>query len=350
MTILPIVERELRVASRRPFTMRVLVAGVAMIVGVFVFLSNLGASQAALGKYIFTGIAVVAMLDCLFAGRAFTADCLSEEKREGTLGLLFLTDLKGYDVVLGKLAATSLNGFYNLLAVLPVLAMPLLLGGVSRGQFWRVALILMDTFLFSLAIGMFSSATCREARRAMGMNFAVLFLFVLLLPGSAVLMAVHSASHTFYGQFIYACPPYTLFFELAPIKSRPWPGYFWQSLAVIHALTWLMLFLSALIVRRSWQDRPAPPKRTRRAMLRELWQRWNYGLPGKRATFRKRLLDVNAFYWLAARAKLKPLHVWTAYAFLGVWWISGRIMTGTDWLDEGVNFTAILMINVLLKL
>jgi hypothetical protein len=31
-------------------------------------------------------------------------------------------------VVLGKIAATSLNGFYGLLAVLPVLAVPLLLG------------------------------------------------------------------------------------------------------------------------------------------------------------------------------------------------------------------------------
>ena len=44
------------------------------------------------------------------------------------MGLIFLTDLKGYDVVLGKLAATSLNGFYGLLAVFPLLAFPLLTG------------------------------------------------------------------------------------------------------------------------------------------------------------------------------------------------------------------------------
>ena len=66
------------------------------------------------------------MIYCLFSGRISTADCLSEEKREGTLGLLFLTDLKGYDVVLGKLAATSVSAFYGLLAALPVLAVPVL--------------------------------------------------------------------------------------------------------------------------------------------------------------------------------------------------------------------------------
>jgi hypothetical protein len=31
----------------------------------------------------------------LLAGTGATADCLSEEKRDGTLGLLFLTDPKG---------------------------------------------------------------------------------------------------------------------------------------------------------------------------------------------------------------------------------------------------------------
>ena len=72
-----------------------------------------------------------------------TADCLSVEKREGTLGLLFLTDLRGYDVVLGKLFSTSLRSSYGLVAGFPVLALPLLLGGVTGSAFWRVVLVLL---------------------------------------------------------------------------------------------------------------------------------------------------------------------------------------------------------------
>ena len=86
----------------------------------------------------------------MFTGVRSTADCLSEEKRDGTLGLLFLTDLKGYDVVGGKLVATSLNAFYGLTAIFPLLAIPLLMGGVTNGEFWRMALVLANTFLFSL--------------------------------------------------------------------------------------------------------------------------------------------------------------------------------------------------------
>src|SRR5664279_1436043 len=119
----------------------------------------------ALGLFsILTGSAV---LYCLAGGVRFTADCLSEEKREGTLGLLFLTDLKGYDVVLGKLVATSLNGFYAVLAVVPVLALPLLLGGVAPGEFGRMALVTINTLFFSLALGMCVSALSRSARKAM---------------------------------------------------------------------------------------------------------------------------------------------------------------------------------------
>src|SRR5579885_1440650 len=100
MTILPIVERELRVAARRRGTYwtRLIVALLAILIGVIVMFENLGAPPARLGANIFVFLAGFALLNSLFAGRLSTADCLSEEKREGTLGLLFLTDLNGYDV------------------------------------------------------------------------------------------------------------------------------------------------------------------------------------------------------------------------------------------------------------
>src|SRR5215467_14006947 len=164
MIFLPIVERELRVAARRHSTywVRLGVAVLAMIVagviGIFSYANGLSAIRPSLGKDIFAGLGLLALGYGLLSGRRSTADCLSEEKREGTLGLLFLTDLKGYDVVLGKLAATSLNSFFCLLAIFPILAVPLLMGGITNGEFWRMVLVLVNTFLLSLAVGIFSSA------------------------------------------------------------------------------------------------------------------------------------------------------------------------------------------------
>jgi len=41
---------------------------------------------------------------------------------------------------LGKLVSGSLNSFYGLVAVLPLLAVPILMGGISAGQFIRMGL------------------------------------------------------------------------------------------------------------------------------------------------------------------------------------------------------------------
>src|SRR5882762_9334344 len=133
MTLLPIVERELRVAARQRGTYW-LRSGVALAVigiGMFIYLTGRRATPAEVSFMMFIWLTIIAGLFCLFSGARATADCLSEEKRDGTLGLLFLTDLRGFDVVAGKLVASSLNTFYGLLAILPMLAIPLLMGGVG---------------------------------------------------------------------------------------------------------------------------------------------------------------------------------------------------------------------------
>jgi ABC-type transport system involved in cytochrome c biogenesis permease component len=133
MTFLPIVERELRVASRRAGTywVRTGVALAVIAIGSFMYLTSQRQSSAELGSMMFVALAAIAGLFCLSAGARSTSDCLSEEKRDGTLGLLFLTDLRGFDVVAGKLVAGSLGSFYGLIATLPMLAIPLLMGGVA---------------------------------------------------------------------------------------------------------------------------------------------------------------------------------------------------------------------------
>src|ERR1041385_4985410 len=157
MTFLPIVERELRVAARRRGTswLRIMAALIALVIGGgFIGLEYMqdvlsGGSQLRLGGPVFKTLTWMSFAAALSAGLFFTADCLSEEKREGTLGFLFLTDLRGYDVVGGKLLATSLRCFYALLAVFPILAVSLMMGGVSGGQFWRTSLALVNALFVS---------------------------------------------------------------------------------------------------------------------------------------------------------------------------------------------------------
>ena len=236
----------------------------------------------------------------------WTADCLSEEKRQGTLGLLFLTDLKGYDVVLGKIVATSLNGFYGLLSIFPVLALPLLMGGVTSSEFWRMLLVLVSTFLFSLAAGIFASAWCHDARQSAGLNFLLLLLFATGLPACACLHAYFSNSPRWISGWLCPCPIFAFYvsFDSTYVLQKV---YFWWSVAIIQGMTWLQVFLAAWVIPWSWRERGS----TKGGLQwRDWWQRWLYGDAPARAAYRKRLLETNAFYWLAARVRFKPAGVW----------------------------------------
>ena len=348
MTFLPIVERELRVAARRhsTFWMRLVLALAAIAIGFFLYLAHAQLSPRALGKEIFGGLGALALVYCLASGRRSTADCLSEEKREGTLGLLFLTDLKGYDVVLGKLAANSLNAFYGLLAVLPVLALPLLMGGVTAGEFWRTVLVLVDTFLFSLTVGVFASVLSRDARQAMGINLLLLLGMAALPPAVAGLIAYVASSNRIIHPLFFSCPVYSyaLCFDTSYRFGRP---YFWMSVGVIHALTWVLAVFASWIVPRSWQDRDSGKSEARWV---DQWRLWVYGNAAQRKALRTRLLAVNPFCWLSSRARFKPAGVWVFVGFVACWWLYLRIAMHLDWTEEPLSLTTALFFNSVLKL
>ena len=85
-------------------------------------------------------------------------------------------------MVLGKFFASSLNSFYALIAMIPALAIPVLLGGVTGAEFWRLVLALMNALFFSLTVGTLVSVLCYNERRAWSTTFTLICLFVVGLP------------------------------------------------------------------------------------------------------------------------------------------------------------------------
>src|SRR5437773_8436128 len=141
-----------------------------------------GRVTAQMGEVLFGVLTWLSVAGVLAAGLFFTSDVLSEEKREGTLGFLFLTDLCGYDVVLGKLLTTSLRGFYALLAFLPILAVTQMMGGVTGAQYWKSSLALVNALFCSLAAGMVISAISRDSQKSLAGTFLLLLLLGLSGP------------------------------------------------------------------------------------------------------------------------------------------------------------------------
>ncbi len=249
MTFLPLVERELRAASRRKGTYWIRFS-LALVGLIFVFVclafASLGRPGSGLGQMTFTWMSYYAFLICLLTGAFAGADCIGEERREGTLGFLFLTDLKGYDVVLGKFFGVSLNAFYGLLAALPALGLSLLAGGVTAGEFWRMSLALLNTLFFSVTWSLFLSARLKTKAAP---TMIALFSLVLIWVGGAALfsLSTHVAQPGWSRALLWislVSPGRT--FSLATAASYLYMGGdFWRSLVLSHFAGWLFLGAAA---------------------------------------------------------------------------------------------------------
>ena len=256
---------------------------------------------------------------CVFAGVFLTSDCLSEEKREGTLGLLFLTDLKGYDVVLGKFFARSLNAFYGMLALLPVTGIPLLLGGVTGSEFWRMVLALVNILFFSLATGMLISGLVTDARHAMSGTFGLLLLFVVGLPLATNFLQAPSIIPVL--RSVEACSAFYPFYYALDAGYTGQPQRFWWALAGSNLLGWLFISLASLALPRQWQEGTLA---AHSGILSHLLRRGPRNEASKKRQ-RDRMLSVNPVFWLIGR---EPGLRWLVWGIVIIWGILVFFLSG----------------------
>jgi ABC-type transport system involved in cytochrome c biogenesis permease component len=329
MTFLPIVAREMRVSARKASTywVRFAAAAVALAIGgyTFMFLQFAGAASFA-GQMLFGGLVGLIWIYAALGGVFKTADALSEEKREGTLGLLFLTDLKGYDIVLGKIVAASVNWFFGLFALFPILALSLLMGGVAPGEFWRKILGLTNLLFYSLAIGMFVSALARHERRAA--TLTLVLLLILMFAPNFLLEVYQDATGS------RAEPSWLVLWDVkrpmayaGDFLFRRDPAGYWSSLAVTHGIGWMFLLLASLVVPHTWQVQAGKASR-----WQEKAEQITYGRNrDRRQRFRQRALDLNPFYWVASRARGKVFGVMLAILAIMAGFLIDFWVEPVDW-------------------
>ncbi|MCX5790321.1 MAG: ATP-binding protein [Elusimicrobia bacterium] len=186
-TIVPILTREMLAAARRrsTYAARVLVGvgsvGLAVAMLLAGFLQYLAPTAA--GRMFFAWLTAIGYGFALFNGVLSTCDCISREKREGTLGLLFLTQLNAFDIVFGKFIPRFFHLCYCLLAAAPSLAFVFILGGVTAGDFCVAALNLANALFFFAALGMLISTFSRDEKRVFSAAIGLAVLLGVVLPG-----------------------------------------------------------------------------------------------------------------------------------------------------------------------
>jgi ABC-type Na+ efflux pump permease subunit len=335
MTLLPVVERELRIAARRRGAFWSRVGACLLLLCVMLWLLWVAGDTfyqpQRSGRGLFGVLCGLTFVLCLGIGGSLTADCLSSEKREGTLGLLFLTDLRGHDVVLGKLVATSLAAFYALLAVLPLLALPVLLGGLTSLALIGMAVCLVNTMFFSLTAGLFISAISRDERRAIGGALALVLGITLGLPFVGMLLEELTGLRGRHGvaeMFSTPSPLYGLMVGLQRLLDTtpggPSPAPFWVCQVWVHGLGWLFLLLACVVLPRTWHETGND-----QAPGANLGRWWRLGKA--RAQVRGRLLELCPTAWLTLRYRARVLAPQVLLGLGLALWLAGELTLRAEW-------------------
>jgi ABC-type transport system involved in multi-copper enzyme maturation permease subunit len=299
MSLLSISERELRVAARKRRTyeirMSTAIIGLAVCASTLELVTVTGAS-AIPGDLLFRVLSWITFGSVCITGSLLSADSVSREKREGTLGLLFLANLRGASVALGKLFSHGLIALYSVLGMMPVMAIPLLLGGGDLASLGRAGLAFILTLLIALTIALICSTLCERAWTASAAAISSMAVLTIGIPLAVTWLVALGYKES--GSWIGRLSPSYLLSMSSWTAQNLSVNHFWTALGLQTAGLAVAIVCLFRLLSGAWQDRPisAGTHPSRRA-----WNRFRYGSGKRRLLLRKNLLGRNPLLWLSAR-------------------------------------------------
>jgi ABC-type transport system involved in multi-copper enzyme maturation permease subunit len=181
-----VLQRELVVQARqaRTFWLRFF-AGLALATNLGAQIFSLGDLVRAMGLWrgaptgaeLFAGLHTVISVILLFTAPLIAADSIARERREGTLGLLALTPLQPFEIVLGKVGAHVIRLFSLWLLSVPMLMVPVLVGGVNWVDIKCALGIELTILCMGLAAGMIASTIALQGGNVAALAGGLTFLF-----------------------------------------------------------------------------------------------------------------------------------------------------------------------------
>lgn len=308
--ILPLALREMRIAARssRFYTNRLTGALVCLLIStVFYVLFQWIPMGSQRGSALVFIVGTITFYFAVFNAVNLMNDSLSRERREGTLGLLFLTHLRARDIILGKVVFGISLSMGVIMAMFPILSVSMLIGGVPGVTVLKVSVNTLVGAFLALSVGILGSSCNTEQRRAASVS-GFLFVFLLFLaPLGGNLLSQWTGVSLFNDVPRFLSPSVgDAFTDLktagkvilpfgAGLSS---PGNFWVKMLCLVGFGASCLALAGFFIATGWQEKTSSSWRER---WKSRFAQWRFGRELERAHHRRRTLDVNPIYWLMSR-------------------------------------------------
>jgi ABC-type Na+ efflux pump permease subunit len=158
-----------------------------VVLGVTIWQASVGFDRdaglgetARFGATLFQLSILVELVLLVFFAALSAASAVSQEKDRRTFVLLLLTDMRDYEIVLGKLLGALLPITVLLLVSVPVLSLYLLLGGVGPWQVVQAGVVLLSTAYAAGSLGGLVALWRERTFEALALSVLFLVLYVCL--------------------------------------------------------------------------------------------------------------------------------------------------------------------------
>lgn len=183
----PIVKKDFQVAARSMRLSWGLFAYEALLTGTF--LLALGVIQAINNNiysdgniyssliYLFPALAVSQVFIVALIVPIITASAISGEKERQTFDIMLTTCMSPFSIVFGKVLSAVMRIMFYVVAGMPIMALPFVVGGLSWSSLFYFLLAIVLLSVFSGSIGIYCSSVCRRSITAVILTFAFYFVF-----------------------------------------------------------------------------------------------------------------------------------------------------------------------------
>lgn len=133
-----------------------------------------------MGRFLFQAMSLLMMTAVVLIVPGVTALSIVTERERQTLQLLQVTQLTPFQLVIGKLSSSIGYFLLLLVAVAPVVAIPLLFGGMSAGDVAAALAMMLATAITLGSVAIAVSSRARSSRGAVAGSYAIAFVIAFL--------------------------------------------------------------------------------------------------------------------------------------------------------------------------
>jgi ABC-type Na+ efflux pump permease subunit len=340
----PLIERELRAALRKRqlHQMRLWGTLACVAVAMLFLLFGSGPGRADWGRN-FNQLLFWGGLILILQVPAYTVGIFAEERRNQTLGLLFLCGIKPVELFVSKTLGSALVSFSRLLLLYPFLAISFLGGGLSLDMFVATTCSLPVAMLFVFAVCVMASVLCREESTAM--LVAVLLAFGLCLPVPLWQRLAVDPTNSLANQLLIFSPARGPFLAATHL-SKGTMAEFWTATMISLGWSALLLAAAAFVLGRVWQDQT---DRLAADNWRARWLRRVRGDALWRRQLARRWHESNPFVWLAQRDRWPVTLTGVAVAGVFLLWLAASVVWWENWLRPAGLILVAVLVNLVLN-